>query len=362
MKYNFNTLFICFIVFITCVSSIRVMVLIPGSSSDEGYAYQILNAVLELRVTYPSPNVIDYIELDLTTAACVTTANAVAPNYDLVFLPTGSWATCAQMVAPAHPATKFVVQNSGVIYPGITNLAADYKPGVYNARYISGALCGAQPQVSLVCFMCPFFYSQRFRWSNAILLGMKHTHPAPGISLLVGYTNDFNHQPSESKVLLHFIAQGCDVIIQHQDTSYPMKVAAAADIWGIGWASDMRQFAGENVLTSIVFNWTVSFDYYIKKVIAGTFISEIFGDTLDNGGIDMAPYSSEVTFYARIRAWIVEQRLRSGAQFPINPFCGIPVFQKYHTWCTTDANLGAEYLPGISVYNGTVPDPIVLLN
>jgi len=234
----------------------------------------------------------------------------------------------------------------------VNNLAFIVKSGVFEGRYISGALCGKQHDVQKICFVAPKGYGSLKRWANAIFLGIRHENATR--QLYIGLTADFDHPATEQVVINHFVNNiGCDIIIQHQDSIYPQTLIAAANKLGIGWGTDMRQFGGETVLTSIVSNWDVDFIYFTEKVIAGTFIPERFIDTLTNEALEMAPYSSMVTNSAKVHAENVQRKLMDGR---INPFCGQPVLEQYGTECTTETNLIANYLPGINLpeFDGTV--------
>jgi len=350
-------LIIVLAVYVTSVSALKVAFLIPGCTSDLGWNYNILQAVLATRTKFASSGVVIVYQESVTVDGCVAAANAqIANGTDMIFFPTGSFETCAKTVATANPTKFFVTQNGGALYPDIPNLATDVKGGVFQARFIVGALAAAQlaKNNKKVCFMVPKTYGSNIRWSNAIFLGMRNMTGSDK-TLLVGFTNDFNHPPSEEKVIKHFKKENCGVVIQHQDSLHPQLWANRLNMLGIGWGSDMSFFIKDNVLTSIVTDWTFVFNYYIQKVIAGTFQSERYNESLAGGQLRIAPYSKLVTKNAAKIADYFKNLLTPP---DANPFCGPPVKAKYGTDCTTEANLIAEFLStkkkDISVYDGTV--------
>jgi basic membrane protein A len=345
--------FIFLAVYLTNVNSLKVAFILPGCTSDLGWNFQILKGILLVKEQYP--DVVVVYQESVTPSNCEVVATTIANDgADLIYFASGSFDPCARAVAGTflgNTAKSFVVQNSGIKYADRPNLAIDAKSGVFQARFVIGALLQEQSVVqNKVCFMYPINYGSGKRWANAILNGMSYPN-IDTAELLVGYTNDFNHPPSEAKVFNYFLGMGCNFIIQHQDSIYPQLLAARAGIQSIGWGTDQRLLVGENVLTSIVTNWFPVFSYYLEKKIAEAFVSEIFTETLANGALQIAQFSSEVKNRASSHAEEVYEGLLSGS---ISPFCGSPVQEKFGTPCTTESTLIAEFLPHITVYDGTV--------
>jgi len=345
--------FIFLAIYLTNVNSLKVAFILPGCTSDLGWNFQILKGILLVKEQYP--DVVVVYQESVTPANCEVVATSFANSgADLIYFAAGAFDPCARAVAGTflgNPDKSFVVQNSGIKYDDLPNLAIDAKSGVFQARYIIGALLQEQSVVqNKVCFMYPKNYGSGRRWANAVLLGMSYPNIETA-ELLVGWTNDFNHPPSEAKVFNYFLGVGCNFIIQHQDSIYPQLLAARAGIESIGWGTDQRVLVGNSVLTSIVTNWFPVFTYYLEKKIAGTFVSEIFTETLANGALEIAQFSPEVKNRASSHAEEVYEGILSGS---ISPFCGPPVQEKFGMPCTPESTLIAEFLPRITAYDGTV--------
>jgi len=338
------------VVYITSVKALKVVFLIDGCTSDIGWNYNILQAILDIQTEFDPDGVVVEYQESVTVDTCVDIATTeIANGADMIFFPTGSFEPCAKTIAGDNPSLSVVVQNSGTLYPEYPNLAVDVKSGVFAARFIVGVLAGTQNNIDTVCFMAPFNYGSLKRWSNAILLGIRNVSATD--KLVVGLTNDFDHTTSERNVTDYFDSINCDVIIQHQDSLYPQLLAnsKSINIYGIGWGADMGEFIGDNVLTSIVTDWRLVFSYYIQKKLDDVFISESFVENLFNGALYLTPYSKEVKHKAKKAADQMTELLTPPTA---NPFCGCPVQEQYGTFCTTESNLIANYLPGITVYNG----------
>lgn len=236
------------------------------------------------------------------------------------------------------------------MYPTIPNLAGIVNNGLTEARFILGAF-SAKQGANKVCFMAPKFYQSIRRWANLILLGLTHIDPNFAGEVHVGMTGNFDDAPTETIVVNHFLAYGCDIIMQHQNSILSQQLVANGSRWGVGWGSDMRMFAGESVLTSIIFDWEVSFSYYVEKILGGTFTNELFTNDLTNGGIILADFSSEALSSAKQAAKRYKRKVLDGS---INPLCGDLIFQKFGTECVAESQLFPVYLDGITVFDGTV--------
>ena len=62
------------------------------------------------------------------------------------------------------------------------------------------------------------------------------------------WTNTWFGPPQEKEAAEALLAEGCDVIAQHQDTTEPQKAAAEKGAVSIGYDSDMGKFVGDTVL------------------------------------------------------------------------------------------------------------------
>jgi len=125
-------------------------------------------------------------------------------------------------------------------------------------------------------------------------------------------------------------------------------LAKSEDIYSVAWSSDMRQFIGETVLTSVMKNWEVPMGEFIDDIFAGNYSAHVYEDSFANHGVELAPLSSRVTPAAANYLKKVEKKLAEGK---INVFCGDAVNTQFGTECTTEANLSSVYLPGIVVVN-----------
>jgi len=340
----------CFFLFAIVCSSLKVAVLLPGSTSDFGYNFQIWLGIQDFALEYP--NIPIAFSTNVQVADCIATGTGYINNgYDVIFLPNAPFVACAQNLSATFPTKYFVVHNAGVVYPDFPNLATEYRGDLGIVRFIFGVLASKQKSTSKICFMVPKAFIFRERFANWILLGMRYVNNQD--SLLVGYTASFNDAPSETVVANHFINYGCDVtILQAINSIHPLVLLAnSTSPWGMGTASDMRDYVGESVLTSVIIDSFVTFKFFVDKVLAGTFTAELFLDSLQNKGLVIADYSCEVSNGARKAANKVKDKILSGS---LNPLCQPLIQDIFNQSCVTEAQITGTYFPGINIFDGTV--------
>jgi len=330
-------------------SSLKIAFLIPGNLSDFGYNYAIWQGVQEYQLANPAHQTA--FTLNVSPNTCIATCMGyMNDGFDVIFFPSTPFVSCAQNLSITFPSKKFITQNTGVSYPTIPNLAAVTLAGVGEARFIVGVLAAKQKQTNKICLLIPKPYPFKERWANLILLGMRYAKSND--NLHVGLTLNFDDPPTDTKVANYLVDYGCDVIMQQAVNSITAQlVIANRSKWGMGWGSDMRDFVGESVLTSVTVDWSVTFSYFMRKIIAGTFTNELFVADLSNGGLTIADYSCEVTKSARKETNIAIKTILDGT---MHPLCQPLIQDIFGTPCVNDSQIQTFYFPGITVFDGTV--------
>jgi basic membrane lipoprotein Med (substrate-binding protein (PBP1-ABC) superfamily) len=337
------------VLFVFC-SSLKVGVILPGNTSDFGYNFQIWLGIQEFRENYP--NIPIAFTENVLVPDCVATSTAyILDGYDMLFFPSTTFIPCAQTIAQTFPTKYFVVHTGGNTFPTIPNLAAEYRGDLGKVRFIFGVLAAKQKDTSKICIMVPKPFIFRERFANYVLLGMRYVNNHD--ELHIGYTASFNDPATETVVVNHFIAYGCDVtILQSINSDQALRdLANSTSPWGMGTAADMRDSVGESVLTSVIIDSYVTFKFFVDKVLGGTFTNELFLDTLENKGLVIADYSCEVTKNARKEANKVTKKIIRGT---LNPLCQPLIHDIYGTNCVTEAQITGTYFPGITIFDGTV--------
>jgi len=181
---------------------------------------------------------------------------------------------------------------------------------LYQARFLSGILAGAQTRTNRIGFVAAWGKenSEVTGGINAFALGVKRVNPQARIYVRV--INSWFDPMGEAAAARYLIAAGADVIAQHSDTANPQKEAERAGVWGIGFNTDMKIDAPAAVLASVVWRWGTYYTALVQSVIDGTFNTTPFFGSLKDGIVDITPLSDIATWSPELVALFDEERRR----------------------------------------------------
>lgn len=217
-------------------------------------------------------------------------------------------------VAGEFPDTQFVHISGFKSADNMSNVFGR----IYQPRYLSGLVAGAATESNILGYVAAFPIPEVVRGINAFTLGAREVNP--DVEVRVVWTNTWFGPPQEKEAADALLAEGADVIAQHQDTTEPQKAAADAGAVSIGYDSDMRPFVGDTVLTSPVFVWGPKYVSIVEELMAGTYAgSESYWGGLSDGVVELAELSPMVS--ADTKALVEEKRalIESGDW---DVFCG----------------------------------------
>jgi len=231
-------------------------------------------------------------------------------GYDLIFTTSFGYMNPTEAVAAEFPDTWFVHISGFKQAANMSNLFGR----MYIPRYLSGIVAGAATESDIIGYVAAFPIPEVLRGINAFTLGVRAINPNAEVRVV--YTNTWFGPSEEREAAQALLDQGADVITQHEDTTEPQKAAREAGKVSIGYDSDMREFVGDTVLTSPVWNWGPKYVDIVRQIMDGTYQSESYwGAEITT----LAPFSPQVD--ARIVDMIQEQELAiRGGKAEV--FCG----------------------------------------
>jgi basic membrane protein A len=114
------------------------------------------------------------------------------------------------------------------------------------------------------------------------------------------------------------LAQGCDVITQHADTTGPQLAAAGEGKLTIGYNLDNSAVEGleDAFLTAPIWNHEVFLIPTIQSIIDGTWSPESYYGTMADEYVDLAPLTKNVSAEAKAKVDEVMAKIKAG-EFPI---------------------------------------------
>jgi basic membrane protein A len=196
----------------------------------------------------------------------------------------------------------------------------NYSGRVYQARYLSGIAAGLKTKSGKIGFVAAMGKdnSEVSGGINAFALGVESVNP--GARVYVKVTHSWFDPLGENEAAETLIAQGCDVIAQHTNTTIPQLAAQSAGVWGIGFNGDMGVYAPGTVLTSVILRWSIYYSYLVQSVIDGTFSTAPYFGGIAEEVVDITPLSPDLTSAEMAAA--VEDARRTIREGKFNVFDG----------------------------------------
>lgn len=242
-----------------------------------------------------------------------------ASGHDLIFTTSFGFMNPTVKVAKQFKKIKF---EHATGYKRADNVST-YMARFYEGRAVIGTIAGKMTKSNIIGYIGSFPIPEVIRGIDAFTLALRKVNPKAVVKVV--WVNSWFDPGKESDAAKTLIDQGADIITQHTDSPAPLQVAEKRGVFAFGQASDMKAFAPNAQLTSIVDNWN---DYYIarvKAVMDGTWKSIEIWDGLKQGMVEMAPYGDAVPADVRKLADDVKQSIIDGS---FHPFQGPIIDQK----------------------------------
>jgi simple sugar transport system substrate-binding protein len=223
--------------------------------------------------------------------------------------------------------------------------------GVYSARFyegraVQGHLAGHMTSSNLVGYIGSFPIPEVIRGINSAFIHARKVNPDVQFKIVWAYTwFDPAKEAEAAKVL---IEQGCDVVLQHTDSTAPHAAAqAAGNVYTFGQASDMSEYAPMPRISSIIDNWA---PYYIARtqaVIDGTWESDNTWDGIGEGMVVIGEISDAVPADVKASAEALRDSI---ADKSYHPFTGPLKKQDGSDWLAEGEIADDGTLAGLNFY------------
>ncbi len=234
-------------------------------------------------------------------------------GHNLIFTTSFGYMNPTLKVAKDFPDVKF---EHATGYKRAENVAT-YAARFYEGRAVIGTMAGMMTKSNVIGYIASMPIPEVVRGINAFTIAMRKVNP--DAEMKVVWINSWYDPGKESDAANALIDQGADIITQHTDSPAPLQTAAKRGVYGFGQASDMKAFAPEAQLTSIVDIWA---DYYIARtqaVIDGSWESADTWDGIGAGMVEFAEYSDVVPDDVKAAANVVREGIADGS---LHPFQG----------------------------------------
>ena len=212
-------------------------------------------------------------------------------GHKLIFATSAEFRNAVLKVSEDFPDTYFEVYGGGET----TDNVATFGGRMYQAFYVAGGYTGEMTVSNIIGFIAPEPTLEIIRHINAIALSSLLVRTCENLSVQVRWTGSWNDPEADRAAALELVDLGADVLVQHTYSPEVQKVAEEKGVRSMGYGFDMREFAPNANMTSIIWQWGW---YYLRRVndmLEGKWQAKAYQGKVSTrahgrGIIDMAPY------------------------------------------------------------------------
>ena len=199
----------------------------------------------------------------------------------------------------------------------MTENMGNYFGRMEEPRYLSGIVAAMKTKTNKIGYVAAFEIPEVVRGINAFTLGVKAINP--NAKVYVKWTHTWYDPAKEKEAAKSVIAEGADVIAQHQDTPGPMQAAEEAGLWAIGYDTDMKDKAPKAYMTAPIWNWGPYYVKVIQEIQAGTWKAESYYGGMKDGVVELAPLTANAPAGAQAKVDEYTAKIKDGS---LNVFQG----------------------------------------
>jgi len=188
----------------------------------------------------------------------------------------------------------------------------------YDATYLTGIVAGKMTKNGKIGYVASQPIPSVIRAIDSFALGVKAVNPDVKVQLV--WTSTWYDPAKEKEAAMSLIDTGVDVVAQYQNTPAVQQAAEERGVFSIGYHSDMREFAPNANLTSLVWNWGPMCVEEVEAYRQGTWQGRDIWMNMEDGAVDIAPLNDKLV-PEEVKTLVEETRakLLSGE---INVFAG----------------------------------------
>jgi simple sugar transport system substrate-binding protein len=269
----------------------------------------------------------------------------------LIFTTSFGYMDATVNVAARFPDVKF---EHATGYKTADNLAV-YDSRFYEGRAVIGHIAGRMTRTNKIGYIASFPIPEVIQGINSSFLHARKANP--DVEMVVIWVYTWFDPAKEADAAKAMIEQGCDVILQHTDSTAPQAAAAeAGNVVTFGQASDMAAFKPFPRVASIIDNWGPYYTRRAQAVLDGTWTSTHTWGGMADGHVVIGEITEAVPAEVKAEAEAMIAAITAGSYHPftgpINRQDGTPWLAEGEV--ATDEQLVAMnfYVEGMA---GTIP-------
>jgi basic membrane protein A and related proteins len=167
-------------------------------------------------------------------------------------------------VAAQFPDVKF---EHATGYKTADNVSV-YDSRFYEGRAVIGTIAGRMTKTNKIGYIASFPIPEVIQGINSSFIHARKVNP--NVEMVIIWAFTWFDPAKEADAAKAMIEQGCDVILQHTDSTAPQAAAQeAGNVITFGQASDMAAFAPSPRVASIIDNWGPYYTARTQAVLDG---------------------------------------------------------------------------------------------
>lgn len=251
-----------------------VGVIAVGPKDDFGYNQAVFQGVEAMRAAFPDVEFVDAYNIPEDDTAATTMESMVARGATVLFATSYGHLDAAKKVAAAHPDVVVVHQGGLLDDPAPANIGT-YFGSVYEPVYLAGIAAGAATTSGKLGYVYAIPIPQTLANINAFTIGAQSVRP--DVEVIAVSTTSWCDPATQADRIQSLLAQGVDVVTQHQDcTKTIIEAAEAAGAFTVGYHADASELAPEGWLTGSEWDWGPLYTQIVQTAVDGDFVGGEF--------------------------------------------------------------------------------------
>ncbi len=237
-------------------------------------------------------------------------------GHGLIFATSFGYLDPALRVAADFLGVKFEHAGGYKTAPNLKTYDARY----YEARYLAGLVAGATSRSGVAGYVAGFAVPEVVQGINAFALGMRAANPKAVVKVV--WLNTWFDPARESEAAQTLVNQGADVLTNHSASAAVAQTAQAnfaiRGVRFLGNQSDMRAFAPDAQLASVVHHWGRYYAAEARAVLDGTWNPRPVWGGIREGFVDLGAIDPRLPLALRQRVETTRQAIVDGRFKPFS--------------------------------------------
>lgn len=253
----------------TASSSLTVGFIMVGSHSDYGYNQAVYVASQAVGKDMPGVKVLTADNVPENNSVTQTMQAMADSGAKVIFATSYGYYPYALAFAKAHPGI-IVLHQGGYLAGKFPANFGTYWGEAYEPVSLGGMAAGSVTKSDKLGFVYAFPISQTIANIDAFELGAQSVNPKAQTYIV--NTSNWCDPLKQKEAAAALLAQGVDVLTQHQDCqSTVIEAAKAAGKYVVGYHYDAQSLDPTGWLTGSAWNWAPLYESILKTIMSGKF-------------------------------------------------------------------------------------------